>query len=829
MGHGTAPAGSSKLSSEVPEHSPAPDPGQAGALLPQCWQILADVLLPRMPAVFQEALSLAVRSGDELQAKAGLALSLQEKTLVRAFGLELRGVFDDALAVFLGRRAAPAERRPTLSLMEMDESDLRSQIDQCAARLRNLVQSAQGAVSLRLQSLRAPGEYSDAHSPLRPALFLEAIADTLSAVKPPVDGVGALLRHFPGPMTAPLEATYEAIGRFLESKGVVPVPVARVVVVARAPVAAPESARLSLEGEAPPRAGAEDAPRPAPPRMPAAARAAPAAPRPEPEPEPSPEHEALLEYGRLQARLGINAGPLVEAALEAARRPAGSAAPAAPAVAPELLAAMLSAQRQDAARVAARGAGGPPAGEHGEHGDKAAADAAAKAMAADFIGTREHSRRLITLAATPLHKLTIQLVARLFARIERDRLVPPHLRTLIACLRFPFLEVALADPGVLARPEHPARRLINALATSAIGWSPEGADNQRYLRHAGSAVHFVVHSPGASASAFAQSCDQFEAFLAAVVPAASEPVAAARELLREAEKRELQAAEAARFLEEILEGAGLEDYLRQFVLGPWARVLVESAAADGRETAQFRRYLMVIPDLVASVLPPAANLDRKRQVETIAALLASLREGVALIGWPADRMQAFLNRLMIAHSHVLTGGEPPAHAGGTYSASTVRIRLDGFALRDGAESDRESPPPVVEEAVQHLLARARSSVVHQWLKDEPEAVPGAVDVEEARRQVGQWRDRTWFDIRVGRALVRMRLLGWTPGRTFALFSSRTGGSLASLSHGTLVRYVRAGMIAPTETAPLLSRALRSVLKDLRRAAQAASDGGSHGA
>jgi hypothetical protein len=37
------------------------------------------------------------------------------------------------------------------------------------------------------------------------------------------------------------------------------------------------------------------------------------------------------------------------------------------------------------------------------------------------------------------------------------------------------------------------------------------------------------------------------------------------------------------------------------------------------------------------------------------------------------------------------------------------------------------------------------------------------------------------------------------------------------------------MIAPTETAPLLSRALRSVLKDLRRAAQAASDGGSHGA
>jgi hypothetical protein len=82
---------------------------------------------------------------------------------------------------------------------------------------------------------------------------------------------------------------------------------------------------------------------------------------------------------------------------------------------------------------------------------------------------------------------------------------------------------------------------------------------------------------------------------------------------------------------------------------------------------------------------------------------------------------------------------------------------------------------------------------------------------------------------VGRALVRMRLVGWTPGRTLALFSSRTGGSLASLSHDTLVNYLRAGLVAPTETAPLLARVLRSVLKDLRRAVQAASAGSADGA
>jgi hypothetical protein len=480
------------------------------------------------------------------------------------------------------------------------------------------------------------------------------------------------------------------------------------------------------------------------------------------------------------------------------------------------MAAMLSAQRQDAARVAAKAGA-----------DTGSAVTAEGKPLPEYVGSREQSRRLIALAATPLHKFTIQIVARIFARIERDRLMPPALRTLVLCLRFPFLEVALADPSVLVRADHPARRLINSLASSSIGWSADGADNQRYLHQARSAIHFVVHSPSAAGSAFAQSCDQFDAFLASVVPVAGEAVVTARENLREAERREIQAFEAAQFLEKVMENAGLEEYLRRFLLGPWARAMVEGAVVGG--PVQFRRLLMVIPELVASVMPAAASPDRKRQVESIAALLTQLREGVALIGWPADRMQAFLNRLMIAHSHVLTGAEAPPSAASGFSPSTVRIRLDGFTLRDAPEIDAGRPVPVVEDAVQHLLTQAGSAVVHQWLKAPPDLPVDAPGLEEAREQVAQWRDRRWFDISVGRAMVRMRLVAWTPGHTLALFTSRTGGSLASVSHDTLVDYFRGGLIRPAESAPLLTRALRSVLKDLRRAAQVALDGAPDGA
>jgi hypothetical protein len=178
---------------------------------------------------------------------------------------------------------------------------------------------------------------------------------------------------------------------------------------------------------------------------------------------------------------------------------------------------------------------------------------------------------------------------------------------------------------------------------------------------------------------------------------------------------------------------------------------------------------------------------------------------------------------------VLTGAEAPPSAASGFSPSTVRIRLDGFTLRDAPEIDAGRPVPVVEDAVQHLLTQAGSAVVHQWLKAPPDLPVDAPGLEEAREQVAQWRDRRWFDISVGRAMVRMRLVAWTPGHTLALFTSRTGGSLASVSHDTLVDYFRGGLIRPAESAPLLTRALRSVLKDLRRAAQVALDGAPDGA
>ena len=63
-----------------------------------------------------------------------------------------------------------------------------------------------------------------------------------------------------------------------------------------------------------------------------------------------------------------------------------------------------------------------------------------------------------------------QLVGQLFEYINADRNLSPALKKLIAQVQQPMLKIAQMDQNFFSSDSHPARRLLNLLAQSAIGW-----------------------------------------------------------------------------------------------------------------------------------------------------------------------------------------------------------------------------------------------------------------------------------------------------------------------------------------------------------------------
>lgn len=76
----------------------------------------------------------------------------------------------------------------------------------------------------------------------------------------------------------------------------------------------------------------------------------------------------------------------------------------------------------------------------------------------------------------------INLIAMLFDFILGDRNLPHSLRTLIARMQIPMLKVAVLDKGLFSRGNHPARRLLNEIATAALGAIDDCKRDVAYLR-----------------------------------------------------------------------------------------------------------------------------------------------------------------------------------------------------------------------------------------------------------------------------------------------------------------------------------------------------------
>ena len=118
---------------------------------------------------------------------------------------------------------------------------------------------------------------------------------------------------------------------------------------------------------------------------------------------------------------------------------------------------------------------------------------------------------------------------------------------------------------------------------------------------------------------------------------------------------ELRRAEADEIAWELSSRQDLDDVpeaVQDFLFGPWTRVLahVRSLRPPGEATPH--RYELAIDDLLWSVKPEALRHPAE-VLQRVPPLLASLRQGLALLGVEADAHERFFDELMKLHRPVL--------------------------------------------------------------------------------------------------------------------------------------------------------------------------------
>lgn len=421
----------------------------------------------------------------------------------------------------------------------------------------------------------------------------------------------------------------------------------------------------------------------------------------------------------------------------------------------------------------------------------------------------------------------INLVSMLFEFILDDRTLPDSLKALIARLQIPMLKVAVLDKTFFSRGSHPARRLLNEIASAALGWvDQDDAQRDTLYQRIDQVVQRLLNDFADDPAIFAELLAEFVAFTGDERRRSDLLEQRTRDAEEGRAKSELARQQVEQALNQRLLGKTLPEAVVRLLQEAWSKVLMLTCLKHGVESAQWQTVLVTMDELVWSVEPHDDPQARLRLLELVPGLLRSLREGLDSAGIDPFVTSEFFTRLEVLHVQAFQ-----------------RFKRAMPAVVENAEA---SVPTLAEEAVQVLPAADVASVLpllelpaNAELEpvDEPAMVevveeiillaPGErreqevdahlADDDEALLQVDGLRVGSWVEFQEDEEhKLRCKLAAVIKPTGKFIFVNRTGMKVLEKTRMGLAVEFRRNAIRLLDDALLFDRALESVIGNLRR-------------
>jgi hypothetical protein len=826
-------------------HAPLPSlsPPQAAELLRAGAALFAEQLSSALPGMLAPALEhLASRSAKDA---GGMGvrqlLSSGRDELRRKFSEKLKEEQKEALGRLLGRdkaagRAPPTFTAESLSLVDDDADESANITAKVARRMRGALEAASSDIQTITGYLTGKENVRNDDDPFAPDACVKALLDAARDQGLEPAGWDALVGAFDAPMTEALRQTYEALREHFRRHHV-----------GAGEIRKAKAARQALgrSGLGPPTLGpttrgsvTERSGEQRPGWLDTFSRVQAVQP-----PGAGAGGEAGLAGGGSGAMEGgpgaagggpgFAGGPAWPSAVDARASleniigrmsaaahgaPIPIALPAAGRPPPDLMAAISEMQRRGAQEVAAAQAAVAFAGPTTLSGATTISGPVSIGGAQAAVGLDQGLWRegLLAKSTRTVDKLTIEIVGMLFEHVLQDNQVPAEIKAVLSRLQFPVLKVALTDADFFASGAHPARRLIDRLASTAVGWEPYGDENQRYKAELERVVQQVLERFDKDVGVFEQLLTEFEAFLGEIPARETDPIARAKRALEEAEKREVLVINTTIQVRRAFENVELEPYLREFLVGPWVQALVSASLRDEQTPGFSNAFRQVIHDVVWSVQPKVSADERKRLVGIIPGMTRVLRDGLALIQMSENDQQAFLKQLMASHAVAVRPVDQATYIKSRVATGDMRQKLEqmqltgSFPLSAPSGGVRVSANAVKRAAAAHAAALEIAEPIAN-------ATPLSFDQDaDYDAEIAGWQRGSWFNLHDGKQTVKVKLRWISPLRTLFMFSGGEEKNARVLSQETIKSYLRQGWLKPLESEPLMKRVVERVVGEFER-------------
>lgn len=388
--------------------------------------------------------------------------------------------------------------------------------------------------------------------------------------------------------------------------------------------------------------------------------------------------------------------------------------------------------------------------------------------------------------AQELDRGTVDALAEVFDYVFADMAIPAPLKVIIGRLQIPVLRAAMLDRDFFLSAEHPARKLVDTLASASVTWTPEkGEQDPLYLQIDGS-VQRVLHEFEDDLALFAIVLADFTEFLFESEQRADkeiEPVAA-----QENNQEQLQAALA--HADEIVHARitalpahlPLAPFLKPFLAMQWRQVIALAWMTEDSHAGHWNHTLDIMDQLIWSTQPKTTSEERQKLVALLPELVRTLNTELDSIHWEGEDRGNFTRRLIATHMLAIR------------MKAAAPLDTQGAALEESAG----------EEAMQALDERRAIKLAEQ---DQSQ-----MDEFDANAQLltrGVWFEKVSPDT----PPFRCRLSWVSPMRTRFLFTNREGFDAFVLTEREVATMLRRHELQMLDQAPIVERALNRLMAD----------------
>lgn len=426
-----------------------------------------------------------------------------------------------------------------------------------------------------------------------------------------------------------------------------------------------------------------------------------------------------------------------------------------------------------------------------------------KAMLLERVGANGQS------ALNQVDSDIIDVVSMMFDFILEDHNLPLAAKAIVGRLQIPMIKVAMLDKEFFANKNHPARRLLNALASAGIGLNEraEIESAPRFVKME-EIVLRVLNDFQDDLGLFEELLTELEQFVATEEAQARALEEAALQPCHEREEFRLSRTWVAEAIRERIQHKRVPQAVLEIIGEAWRDVLLDTYLNEGEDSPLWKQRLKFIDILVWSVEADKTALNRQKLATVILDLLHTLRSGLAAINYDDEEISTVVKKL--EPLHLACFGLPAS------PMSDEHEDEDGLKVamsEDVADAVRafEDEFTEVDDAIIEDIVLADFNPV----EDKAESVPDDEYLRLARHlDAGKWVEFTDDQGRTKRARLvwKSDLLGE------CTFLDWKHSVVADTTFQGLAADFRRGSARVLEDIPLIDRAINAVFDGLKRRA-----------